>query len=39
MDERWIAFVEQEQNRATEAEAERWLGLEEVENWRVGKRA
>ena len=44
-EERWrtlfsVAFVEEERNRATEveAEAERWLGFEEGEKWRVRKR-
>ena len=44
-EERWrmlfgVAFVEEEQNRATEVEAEveRWLGFEEGEKWRVRKR-
>jgi len=37
--ERWIAFVEEERNIATEVEAERWLGFEDAKKWRVRKRA
>ena len=35
-----VMFVEEERNRATEveAEAERWVGFEEGDKWRVRKR-
>ena len=36
-EERWKAFVEEEWERASEAAAERWLGFEEAEKWRVRK--
>jgi len=36
-EERWRAFVKEEQERASEVATERWLGFEEAEKWTVRK--
>jgi len=34
---RWIAFVEEDRERLSEAAAERWLGFEDAQKWRMRK--